>query len=134
MHLTLETEVAGNGRVPATSKSSTSGIFESFDKQQHLARKYQFRFSACALQNLPFLLHTCHLQCTSTSSKSIAFRAERLAVARPAKHFLFYGETTAPDVRGPDLFAILESFIAQVCTIQRLKRVTKVATLHTESD
>jgi hypothetical protein len=81
-----------------------------------------------------FFLHTCHLQCTSTSSKAIAFRAERLAVTRPAKHFLFYGETTAPDVWGPDLLAILESFIAQVCTIQRLKRVTKVATLHTESD
>jgi len=74
---------------------------------------------------------TRHLQCASTNTKAIALRAERFAVTRLAKHFLEGGETGGAECEGGPvrvyLLSILQSFIAQVCAVQRLQSVTRLA-------
>ena len=74
---------------------------------------------------------TRHLQCASTNTKAIALRAECFAVTRLAKHFLESGETSGAECEGGPvrvyLLSILQSFIAQVCAVQRLQSVTRLA-------
>jgi hypothetical protein len=70
------------------------------------------------------------LQCASTTAKAIAFRAERLSVARLAKHFLADARRwgalmSLAQLELKHLFAILESFVAQVRAIQRLQKAWK---------